>query len=88
MAQKVTTIRRRSASLAAVSIAALAAVGSWTLVVLLALILLFLAFAILMVRSAKTDMSVRIGWKGFHVQRGQPHPARSARRPSAEAPRA
>jgi hypothetical protein len=49
------------------------AAGSWAIVAMVVPVLLFLAFAIWQVRSAKTNMVVRIG-KIIEIHRGKPDP--------------
>jgi hypothetical protein len=50
-----------------------AAVGPWAVVAIVALVVALLGFAILMVRSAKSDMRVRIG-KLVEISRGKIDP--------------
>lgn len=51
----------------------LAVTGSWALVAVVALVVLLLGFVVVMVRTAKTNMVVRIG-KIVEVRRGKTDP--------------
>lgn len=50
----------------------LAVAGSWVVVAVVALVVLLLGFVVVMVRSARTNMSVRIG--KIEIRRGEPDP--------------
>ena len=54
-----------------------AAVGPWAAVAVVALVVSLLGFAIVMVRSAKSEMRVRIG-KLVEISRGKSDPATPA----------
>jgi hypothetical protein len=55
------------------------AASPWAAVAIVGLALLFVAFVILMVRSAKTNMVVRITWKSIEIRRGTADSGTSAK---------